>query len=252
MDKARLHLFSPAMQAVYDRAVEAAASDASILILGEDGVGRKTMAKRVHRLSARAPRPLEVVCLPGLPAALWADELFGRAEPALADGAEARAGAFERADKGTILLDEIGYAETDARHGILRTLETREVIRLGSNKHIPIDVRVIATAEHYRGANASSHAARLEEYVSWFDVILEIPALRERRSEIPDLARIFAADQSEHRPPPTIQPAAMALLEQHCWPSNVLSLRIAVQTAVLLSGGADITAEHLPIVQPGR
>jgi two-component system response regulator HydG len=240
------HVLSPAMQAVVDRAMLVAPTDANILILGEDGVGRKVLARCIHRLSRRAGKPM-VWAQPGaLSHALVESELFGLVARALGPTSNPKAGVFEAAHGATVGLDEIGHADAAIVSMILHTIGTRTVHRLGALKPTPTDVRVIATSEFYPAGNNSELAANVEKCRSYFDVTLEVPPLRERRSEIPQLARVFAAAQANGRQAPLIQDAAMTLLERYSWPSNILSLRLAVEQAVILSEGKEIGPDHLP------
>jgi DNA-binding NtrC family response regulator len=235
---------SAAMRGVLREAAQVAPTDASVLILGESGTGKEVLTRFIHERSARAGGPLVAVNCAALPENLIESELFGHERGAFTGAVGARAGRFEEAHGGTLLLDEIGEMPLALQPKLLRVLEERRIRRVGGNREIGVDVRVVAATN--RPLEEDAHAGRFREDLLYrLNVItLRLPPLRERRDDIAALAERFLADQGMAGK--RFSPAAMRRLLDHRWPGNVRELRNAVVRAGIVAGGALILPEDLP------
>lgn len=203
-----------------------AATDADVLILGETGTGKELVAKSLHRLSARAPGEFVAINCGALPETIIESELFGHEMGAFTGAVKTRLGKFEFAHGGTLFLDEIESMPLDMQARLLRVLEERAIVRLGSNKEIAVDVRVVAaTKEDLRGAVAKG-TFREDLYYRLNVLTLTIPPLRRRRDDIPLLFAHFlnGCEARLKRQAPRPGPADLALLSAHGWPGNVREL----------------------------
>jgi DNA-binding NtrC family response regulator len=239
---------SPAMQPVFRDLAQAAQSDATILLLGESGTGKELAAHEVHRRSRRAGGPFVPVFCAGVPPTLLAGELFGVATGAFT-GARARPGHFRRADGGTIFLDEIGELPPDAQAVLLRVLAERTITALGSERPEAVDVRVVAATNRDLDAECAAGRFREDLYYRLNVVPITLPPLRERRDDIPLLARHFlaAARGGEgDRGPGTFSVEAMVCLRQYRWPGNVRELRNVVERVAALHDVEEVALDHLP------
>jgi DNA-binding NtrC family response regulator len=242
------------MQAVIKLADQVAASEASILITGESGVGKEVMARYVHTRSRRAERPFISVNCAAIPENLLESELFGHEKGAFTGAVARRIGKFEEATGGTLLLDEISEMDGRLQAKLLRALQEREIDRVGGAKPVKVDIRVIATSNRDLAAAVRDGTFR-EDLLYRLNVVnLKLPALRERPDDILALAEHFAkkyalANGVAHRP---IGEAARRRLLTHPWPGNVRELENAMHRAVLLSTGAEVDPEsiRLPDGQP--
>jgi two-component system response regulator AtoC len=239
---------SPVMQRVNDVATRAAAANINVLILGETGVGKEVMAQMLHRVSPRAEKPMVSLNCAGLTESLIESELFGYEKGAFTGAISARQGLLEAAQGGTVFLDEIGEMPLRVQATLLRVIETREVLPVGARKTRPIDVRFIAATNRNLESESARGTFRQDLYFRLNGLTLTIPALRERRSEIPELARFFVvqACQDAGRPELPITAAAMTLLEQYAWPGNIRELKNVMERAVVLCDSAEIGPEQLP------
>jgi two-component system response regulator AtoC len=238
---------SPAMQGVNDVAARAAAASINIVILGETGVGKEVMAQTVHRLSPRANKPMVSLNCAGLTESLIESELFGYEKGAFTGAISSRQGLLETAQGGTVFLDEIGEMPLKVQATLLRVIEAREVLPVGGRKTRPIDVRFIAATNRDLESESARGSFRQDLYFRLNGISLSIPPLRERRSEIPELARLFVASacQDAGRPEFPITPAAMALLEQYHWPGNIRELKNVMERAVVLCDAPEIGPAQL-------
>jgi two-component system, NtrC family, response regulator HydG len=242
-----LHTLSPSMQVVYDAAVAAARTDASVLILGEDGAGKSILAARIHGLSRRAEKPLISVHMAALPVHLAEANLFGSAADPAGLAKEPQLGVLEKACGSTIVLQHLGYAEGRIRERVLETLKTRTITRQGDGRPVPVDMRFIATIETNPLSKRGAATSVVEECCRQFDVTLTIPPLRERAAEVPELALIFARAQEPDFASERIPAPIVALLSRYTWwRSNLLELRCVIAAAVVLSEGHEIRLEHFP------
>jgi sigma-54 dependent transcriptional regulator len=214
-----------------------APSEASILIVGETGTGKEVIAQQVHRRSGRSG-PFVAVNCGALSETLGEAALFGHEAGAYTGASGARAGWFEAANGGTLFLDEIGDLPLTLQVALLRVLQERQVVRLGSRKSQPIDVRVIAATNIDVGEAVRKGKFRLDLYFRLSVVTLELPPLRERAADILPLAEHFIRVYGEklQRPLPTFEPEAKRALVAYSWPGNVRELENVIHGAVLVAG----------------
>ena len=244
----------PSMQSVLGLADQVAASDASILITGESGVGKEVMARYVHKKSRRATRPFISVNCAAIPENLLESELFGHEKGAFTGAVARRIGKFEEADGGTLLLDEISEMDARLQAKLLRALQEREIDRVGGGKPVKVDIRILATSNRDLTAAVRDGTFR-EDLLYRLNVVnLRLPALRERPADVIALAEHFvkkyaAANGVPERP---LSATARQRLLSHRWPGNVRELENAMHRAVLLASGAEIEefAIRLPDGQP--
>lgn len=239
---------APAMKEVLEVVQQVAPARASVLILGESGTGKELIAKAIHQLSPRARAPLITVHCAALAPTLLESELFGHEKGAFTGAHERRIGRFEQAQGGTLFLDEIGEIDATIQIKLLRFLGERTFERVGSNKTITADVRLIAATNKNLAALVKAGTFRDDLFFRLRVVEIQLPPLRERREDIPLLCqaflREFAAENS--KPVKDFLPEAMEALLRHNWPGNVRELRTAVEHAVVLCRGASITLRDLP------
>ncbi|MBX3264360.1 MAG: sigma 54-interacting transcriptional regulator, partial [Labilithrix sp.] len=228
-----------------ERLVElVAASNLSVVLLGETGVGKEVSAERIHALSARRTGPFVRINCAALADTLLETELFGHERGAFTGAVKTKVGLLEAAHGGTVLLDEIGEMPATTQAKLLRVLESREVMRVGSVEARPIDVRVLAATNRDLPALVASGAFRSDLYFRLDGITIRLPPLRERRDEILPLARSLLAGATKGAPPP-LSAQAIARLESYAWPGNVRELRNVVERAIVLSAGGPIEAHHL-------
>jgi transcriptional regulator with PAS, ATPase and Fis domain len=232
-----------------------AASTISVLLLGETGVGKKVLARRLHELSTRRTEPFLQLNCAAFAERLLEAELFGQDKGAGAGGEAARPGHLEAADKGTLFLDEVGALPAGLQAKLLRALEQREVIRLGSTVPRPVDVRILSATNLDLERAMHQGTFRRDLYFRLNGFELRVPPLRERVEEIAGLARAFieARCKQDGRPAPPLSPDALRELEGYPWPGNVRELRNVVERAVIVCFDGAILPEHLPPLQlPGE
>jgi DNA-binding NtrC family response regulator len=222
-------------------------STIAVLINGETGTGKEVVARAIHDGGPRKKQPLRTINCAAIPESLIESVLFGHEQGAFTSADKSARGIFEQADGGTVLLDEIGELAASAQAALLRVLETKKVTRVGGDKEIDVDVRVIAATHRDLEAMVETGRFRLDLLYRLNTMTLRIPPLRERVDEIRPLAERFLKDAckqagTEAR---TIDPAALAALEAYAWPGNVRELRNAIERAVVLSQGPAITIADL-------
>ena len=239
---------SPAMEEVYRLTRRVARSNASVLLLGETGTGKELIATSVHRLSRRSQGPFVRVNCGALSESLLESELFGHKRGAFTGAVSNRTGRFEAAHTGTILLDEINSTSLLLQVKLLRVLQERELERVGDTQTIRVDTRVIAASNRDLMDLVKAEAFREDLYWRLNVVPIQIPPLRQRREDIPDLVAHFLSFYSEanDRYVVHIQPAAMQALQDHHWPGNVRELQNYVERAVVMADGDELTEELLP------
>ena len=237
---------SPAMQAVYDLLAKVAPTDATVLITGESGTGKELVAETVHRLSRRAHRPFVALNCGAVSANLIESELFGHERGSFTGAEKQRRGVFERAHTGTLFLDEVSEMPAELQVKLLRVLETRSFTRVGGEKPIEVDVRVVAASNRDLDKAAADGAFRSDLLYRLRVVPVSLPPLRERGADIEALARTFLEEFArEQGTPKTMSKAALQRIASYRWPGNVRELKNAVQQAVILAG-ATVEPEHLP------
>jgi two-component system response regulator AtoC len=234
---------SPAIRKAAEQIRLFAASDYPVLILGESGTGKEIAARALHKLSMRQRGAFVDRSCAALPESLAESELFGTERGAFTD-AVARPGAFEQAKGGVLFLDEIGEAGPGLQAKLLRALETGKVWRLGGREPVAVDIRLVsATCKDLRGA-AVAGAFRTDLLYRIDTLVVELPPLRERREDIPDLAAHFALCASAGRT--VLGSAALSKLAGFDWPGNIRQLRNVVHRALVLAGDAEeIAEEHI-------
>ena len=238
---------SRALQDAVERVRQVAPSNATILLTGETGTGKELFAQMIHQNSRRPKGPFVPVHCAAIPANLLESELFGHEKGAFTGAAERRAGRFESADGGTLFLDEIGEIDAPTQVKLLRFLETRSVERLGSHKAIPLDLRLVCATNRDLAAMVREGRFREDLYYRLAVVPLRLPALRERREDIPVLLahylRKFAEENRTQSP--ALSPAAVAILCDYAWPGNIRELRNAAENLAVLHPGKEIQPQDL-------
>lgn len=243
----------PASVRLFGMARLVAGSDTTVLICGESGTGKEVVARHVHRHSPRAAKPFVAINCAAIPESMLEATLFGHEKGAFTGAAGARAGTFERAQGGTLLLDEISEMALPLQAKLLRVLQEREVERIGGQHPIALDVRVLATTNRNLAETVANGGFREDLYYRLNVFPLHVPALRERRGDILPLARHFLATHAQRMrlPTPELSDAVAHNLLAHRWPGNVRELDNLMQRALILAGGASINADALPLA-PAR
>ena len=238
---------APAMQPLLDAMTRVGPSDANVLVTGEHGTGKEVVAQTLHALSARASRSMIAVNTGAVPEGLFESELFGHVKGAFTDARTDRIGRFELADGGTIFLDEIGNVPLPQQAKLLRVLEAGEVERVGSSRPRRIDVRVISATNTDLRAACASGQFREDLLFRLNTVEIHVPALRERREDIPVLAVHFLSRYASRyrRPVEGFEASALQLLMQYGWPGNVRELEHTLERAVLMCRGSEIQRADL-------
>ena len=227
---------APSMQPVLEAVTRIGPSDANVLITGEHGTGKEVVAQTLHALSHRAQRTIVAVNTGGLSEGVFESELFGHVKGAFTDARTDRIGRFELADGGTIFLDEIGNVPFRQQAKLLRVLESGEIERVGSSRPRHVDVRVLSATNTDLRAACAAGQFREDLLFRLNTVEIRIPALRERREDIPALAGYFLARYASRyrRPIQGLDPAALRALMQYSWPGNVRELEHTLERAVLM------------------
>ena len=236
----------PLMEEVMDLVRRVAPSELSVILEGETGVGKELVAEAVHRGSRRAEGPFVRINCAALAESIAEGELFGHERGAFTGAIGARAGIFEAADQGTVFLDEVGELSPALQAKLLRVLETREVVRLGSVAPRSVNVRFVSASNRDLRSEIAAGRFREDLFFRLNGIRIDIPALRERPKDILPLARRFARLGIPGGDPPLFSAAVIARLESHPWPGNVRELRNAMERAAVLAGNEEIGVEHLP------
>ncbi len=239
---------SKPMQELFGIIRRIAPTNVTVLITGENGVGKELIAKAVHNHSRRKDKLFRDLNCGAIPRELIEGELFGHEKGAFTSATARRSGVFEQADGGTLFLDEIGEMTPETQVRFLRVLETQEFRRLGGDRNIRVDVRIIAASNKDLNAAVKNGSFRIDLYHRINRFPLRVPPLRERREDIPMLANKFLGEFSkEHNRPVTdISPDAMNRLKYADWPGNVRQLRNVIETAVILATAGVIHLWDLP------
>src|SRR5579871_847178 len=244
----------PAMRAAVHRAEQVAASEASVLILGESGTGKEVLARHIHRKSRRSAGPFVALNCAAIPDNLLESELFGHEKGAFSGAVARRVGKFEAANGGTLLLDEISEMDVRLQAKLLRALQERVIDRVGGARPVPVDIRIIATSNRNL-AEAVREGAFREDLLFRLNVVnLKIPPLRERPSDIIELAQHFVRKYSEANGV-TLRPLSAEAKRQltiNRWPGNVRELENTMHRAVLLGTGEEIGVAAIIAPDGGR
>jgi two-component system, NtrC family, response regulator AtoC len=246
-DLSRPVIADPAMLRLHAMASRAAATDITVLLLGETGTGKEIFAEAIHRSSPRSGKPFYRIHCAAVPETLLESELFGHEKGAFTGATSAKIGLFEAADGGTVFLDEIGDMPLSLQAKLLRVLEDRKVTRLGSVKPKPIDVRFIAATNRNLAHESKAGTFRSDLYYRLNGFCIKIPALRDRQAEIGPLAELFLRSGSAgSHTVPRLTSDALALLQRQRWPGNIRELRNLIARALILANGSEhITSAHL-------
>ncbi len=239
----------PAMQELYSKIRKVAPTDSNVLIQGESGTGKELVARALHNLSKRAKAPLISVNCAAIPESLIESELFGHEKGAFTGASAGRAGLVEAADGGTLFLDEIGELPLEAQARLLRVLQEGEIRRVGSVQSQKVDVRLIAATHRDLKSLAKIGQFREDLYYRLHVIALKLPALRERGSDVSEIARAFLLRQSARMGRDDLHFAADAeqAIRHYPWPGNVRELENAIERAVILCENSAISAELLGI-----
>ena len=237
---------SPALTAVLSRVAKVAATDSTVLITGETGTGKELVARAIHKQSRRSSRAFVAVNCAGIPRELIASELFGHEKGAFTGATQRRPGRFELADGGTIFLDEVGELLPDTQVALLRVLQEREFERVGGTQPIQVDVRVIAATNRDLNAAVASGTFRQDLFYRLNVFPLEMPALRERKEDIPVLVEYFIdryarkAGKAFRR----VNKRTLDRLQSYPWPGNVRELQNVIERSVILSESDEFTVDE--------
>jgi transcriptional regulator with PAS, ATPase and Fis domain len=239
---------SAALQKLMQKVARVAASDASVLLLGESGTGKEMIAQAIHQKSARAGHPFVAINCAALTETLLESELFGHEKGAFTGAAAQKKGKLEMAEGGTVFLDEIGELAAPLQAKLLRVLQQREFERVGGTRTMKLDLRLIAATNRDLAAEARRGAFREDLYHRLNVIALQLPPLRDRSEDIPELAEHFlqrAATRCARRVS-GISPEAMAHLMAYPWPGNVRELENAIERGVVLGQSETLLADDLP------
>jgi Response regulator containing CheY-like receiver, AAA-type ATPase, and DNA-binding domains len=239
---------SAVMQQVFSLIRQVAPSKAAVLVTGESGTGKELVARAIHDLSPRRGGPFVAINCAAMPETLMESELFGHEKGAFTGAVERRAGCFELAQHGTLLLDEIGDMPIGTQAKLLRVLEDSRVRRLGGRSEVTVDVRVIASTNKVMEEALKKNEVREDLYYRLNVFHIALPPLRQRLEDLPVLADALLADiNRKHGCRVTgVDNAVMEMFKRHHWPGNVRELRNVIERAVILAGEGPILPMHLP------
>lgn len=228
---------SEGMKRIQDTIAKVAPTDARVLITGENGVGKELVARRIHELSNRSGGPIIEVNCAAIPSELIESELFGHEKGSFTSAIKQRIGKFEQASGGTLFLDEIGDMSLDAQAKMLRALQESRITRVGGEKDIKVDVRVVAATNKNLMEEVEAKKFRLDLYHRLSVIVIQVPPLNERREDIPALITHFLKDISEEykQSVKEIEPTAVTALQQYNWTGNIRELRNVVERLIILS-----------------
>jgi two-component system response regulator HydG len=240
---------APSMKSILEHISRVAATDATVLIMGENGTGKELVARSIHEQSARADEPFIAVDMGAIPASLFEAEMFGHEKGAYTDAKELRIGKFELANKGTLFLDEIGNLTPDLQSKMLAVLQNRKVTRLGSNKPIDLDIRIICATNDQLQERIRKGTFRQDLYYRINTVEISLPPLRERREDIPVLFKHYLAEFGKrYHKPVEASPALMDHLLKYAWPGNIREFCHAIERAVILSKQPELAIADFQLV----
>ena len=252
---------APAMKPVFKTVDKVAKTDANVLILGENGVGKELIARAIHRNSNRSKESFINIDLGALSENLFESELFGHCKGAFTDAKEDRTGRFEAASGGTLFLDEIGNLSLGLQAKLLQALQNKKITKVGSNKEIPVDIRLICATNMPVYEMVTKKQFRQDLLYRINTIEIKLPPLRNRKEDIPLLARYFLEKikKKYHKHSLTVSDIANNALTQHYWPGNVRELEHAVERAVIMCDTDILEAKdflflnyNIPIIEAGE
>jgi len=245
---------SPKMQEIFALLQQAGPSKACVLITGESGTGKELIARTIHALSSRRQGPFVAINCAALPETLIESELFGHEKGSFTGASERRAGCFEVAQHGTLLLDEIGEMPMQTQAKLLRILEDSKVRRLGGRTEFEVDVRVVAATNKVPEEAVRGGHLREDLYYRLNVFHIHLPPLRERREDIKPIGEALMVELNRKHEcrVSDISPAVIEALDRHQWPGNVRELRNVLERAVILAGEGTIELQHLPAFLQGQ
>src|SRR5262245_11020176 len=239
---------SPEMRKLYQIIEQSSPTSASVLVIGESGTGKELVAQTIHRLSPRAAFPFVAINCAAIPETLLESEIFGHEKGAFTGAADRRQGCFELADRGTLLLDEIGEMTPQTQVKLLRVLQERKFRRLGGRTEQSVDLRVIAATNIDPLDAVQSGKLREDLYYRLNVFAFRVPSLRERKEDLPLLIQAFINEFNARNQKSIagVDHQVMRMLEQYGWPGNVRELRNVIERATILAPGPFIEPKHLP------
>ena len=240
------------MQDVFRVVHKVAASSTTVLIYGESGTGKELVARALHHQSERRDRPFYAVNIAALPESILEAELFGYEKGAFTGADGRKIGLFEQASGSTLFLDEVGDLKRDLQVKLLRTLQEREILRVGGTERVKVDARIITATNHDLERAVKEGRFREDLYYRLNVIPIVLPPLRERRTDIPMLVEHFLRKYSEGRAPKPVREDALKTLIGYDWPGNVRQLESVLERAVLLSEGDSLGPEDLPATVRAR
>lgn len=234
---------SEGIQRIRETIKKVGPTDARVLITGENGVGKELVARSLHQHSNRAAGPMIEVNCAAIPSELIESELFGHEKGSFTSAIKQRIGKFESASAGTLFLDEIGDMRLDAQAKMLRALQEGKITRVGGDKEIKVDVRVVAATNKDLMAEVEAKRFRMDLYHRLSVILIHVPSLNDRREDIPLLAAHFLKEISEeyNQPAKELDKTALSSLQDHNWTGNIRELRNAVERLIILSESDKIT-----------
>lgn len=242
---------SPSMQSVLHDIEQVAATDANVLILGENGTGKELVARAIHNQSNRAEEPFISVDLGAVPATLFESEMFGHEKGAFTDAKETRIGKFELANKGTLFLDEIGNLSPELQIKLLSVLQSRAVSKVGSNKLVNLDVRIICATNSPVYDLVRSGTFRQDLFYRIKTVEIKLPPLRERKEDIPLLTNYYLEEFSKrYNKNLKLDLSLLQQLSKYRWPGNIRELQHSVERAVILCKDSVLTSDDFQLSPP--
>ncbi|MBI5103351.1 MAG: sigma-54-dependent Fis family transcriptional regulator [Nitrospirae bacterium] len=247
LKKFRLVGNSPKMVQLKEQIRMAGVSNSRVLILGESGAGKELVARLLHENSPRASRPFVEVNCAAIPQELIESELFGHEKGSFTGAFEMKKGKFEQADGGTLFLDEIGDMSLQTQAKVLRVIETQEFQRVGGNKNIKVDTRILSATNKDLAEEVKKNNFREDLFFRLNVIPINVPALRDRIIDLPDLVEyfldLFAAEYRQQ--PKKVSPDAIKILQKHSWPGNIRELKNTLERLVIMTPSRTITAADL-------
>ncbi|MBN2415074.1 sigma-54-dependent Fis family transcriptional regulator [bacterium] len=237
------------IRTVFEHMERVAATDATVLVQGESGTGKELIVRAIHQASARNGKPFVALNCGAIPPNLVESRLFGHEKGAFTDAKERRIGCFEQADGGTLFLDEVGELSLDDQVKLLRAIEERQIVRVGGDREIPVDIRIIAATNKDLGKAVEAGAFRQDLYFRLNVFFIPIPPLRERMEDIPLLVDHFIDKYRQSTAPNVtgISQQAVQRLKMYDWPGNVRELQNAIQSALIMCREGAVLPRHLPL-----